>query len=508
MRASLIALVALVGVLALAELAAAAPAERGPTCVELAGLAPSEVQLLSVAAVSEPASWKAAGAAVAVRSTQPFCRIVGRIEAEIGFELWLPPAAAWNGKFLSAGVGGEAGTYNYRDMVRGLKRGYATASTDAGHSLQDRDWAFRRPDRQANFGARANHLLALKAKELLASYYGAAPGKSYFVGCSGGGREGLKEVQAYPSDYDGVLAGGAGPDQFAASARLFWSQYTMESRYRGLLDDADWKLIADAGVAACDHRDGVADGVVEQPAACGFELKTLQCTGEKTPACLSARQIEVASALYAPLQDEVGTAIDSGVLPGVRMKFEPKSAFALTLFGKIAHDDRDWDPAQFAVARDIALARQAWPDLANDNLDIAAFKARGGKLIHYHGWLDPWILAQAPIKYFERVGQTLGETESFYRLFMVPGMGHCAGGPGTDRFGGAGEDAPLVDPDHDALAALEAWAERGRAPARIIASKIEDGALVRTRPLCPYPSHAAYKGTGSTDDAANFKCKE
>lgn len=434
-----------------------------------------------------------------------FCRVRGVIEKEIGFELWLPAPDQWNGKLLAAGVGGEAGTFNYADLARGVRRAYASASTDTGHELEDKDWALNRPDRRANFAARANHLLAQKTKALIAAYYGSATRHAYFIGCSGGGREAMKEVQAYPADFDGVLAGGTGPDQLAVSMRLLWSQYVAGPAMASTVGPDTWRLVADAAAEACDANDGVRDGVIENPAVCRFKPQALLCKPGQTGNCLSQAQVDAVGRMFAPLRDESGRALDQGILPGVRITLAPRSAFAYSLFGKVVHGDPHWNPLELNIARDHAAARAAWPDLPNEETDLSAFRANGGKLIFYHGWADPWILAQLPITYFQQVNRRMGDTADFFRLFMVPGMGHCAGGPGTDHFGSRG-DAPAVDADHDMLSALEAWVERGKAPQRIIASRVEQGQVTRTRPLCPYPSRAVYKGSGSTDDAANFQC--
>lgn len=466
------------------------------------------VRLLTASTVAGDERWTDRGGRPGAPVGAAFCRVRGVIETEIEFELWLP-SQPWNGKLLAAGVGGEAGTFNYADMARGVRRGYAAASTDTGHREGDRDWAFRRPDRRANFADRANHLLALAAKALVAAYYGHGPDHAYFVGCSGGGREGLKEAQAHPEDFDGVLAGGAGPDQLAVSMRLLWSQYVIGPSSTKLIDADHWRLVARAGTQACDVLDGVRDGVVDDPLACHFDPGVLLCEpGQDAAECLSTEQLAAVRRIYAPLLDEDGKAIDQGVLPGVTITLEPRSAFAYSLFGKVVHDDPNWNPASLSIKRDMAAARAAWPELPNDQPDLSQFRQRGGKLLYYHGWMDPWILAQGPIAYHREVGRRLGGSDDFFRLFMVPGMGHCRGGAGTDHFGGAGADAPVVDPTHDMLSALEAWVERGIAPQRIVASRVEDGRVIRTRPLCPYPQRAVYRGSGSSDDASNFDCRD
>lgn len=436
------------------------------------------------------------------------CRLRATLAPGTGIELWLPAAPAWNGRFLAGGVGGEAGTYNYADMLRALRRGYAAGSSDAGHRYDDRDWAMD-ADKRAAFAATGNHQLAVAAKRMVAAYYGRPATRALFVGCSGGGREGLKEAQAWPQDFDGILAGGAGPDQLAVSMRLLWSQYRVLPQAGATMPADRWALIARSGIAACDARDGVRDGMIADPRHCGFRPRDLACRPAHNAAtCLSPDQVALAERLYAPLRDAKGHAIDSGLLPGVEITPSPRSEFAFSLYGKVAHGDPHWDPATLDIARDMAAARRLWPDLPNDRTDLSAFAARGGKLLYYHGWMDPWILAQQPIGWFSQVAARTRDAGRFMRLFMVPGMGHCRGGPGPDSFGGAGGDAPIVDPDHDMLSALEAWIDTSRPPERIIASKVVNGQVTYTRPLCAWPRAAVPMPGADNGKAASFICRK
>ena len=432
----------------------------------------------------------------------------GSTESDIGFELWLPVAANWNRRFLGAGVGGEAGKLNYLDMARGLNRGFATASTDTGHRIEDRNWAFRRPDRRANFAGRANHLLAQRSKDLIRLYYGRPPSFSYFVGCSGGGREGLKESQTYPEDYNGILAGSAGPDQMVASLRLLWMQYVMEPTHSGLMSAADWRLISKSAVRACDVADGLANGMIENPVRCAFRVRDLLCLPEQKTECLTQAQVDYAEKVFAPMRDEVGTELDPGIASGVTMLFEPRSSFAFTLYGTVTHDNPSWDPLRLNMHEDLKAARRAWPDLSNDNPDLLRFASRGGKLIYYHGWSDPFLPALSALAYRDKLEQTMRERrlDDFFRVFMVPGMGHCSGG-GADRFGGAGADAPIPDERHDMLSALVEWVEHQNAPDVIVASKLEAGQVTQTHPLCVYPKVAHYRVSGPLQSAESFSCQ-
>lgn len=456
--------------------------------------------------VAATTAWTDDGGAVRPATGSAFCRVRGTIAQGIGFEVWLPPADHWGGKLLAGGVGGEAGTYNYADMLRGLRRGYATASTDAGHRKEDRDWALD-PVKRAAFAADGNHRLAVKAKAMIAAYYGKAPRRSYFVGCSGGGREALKEAQRFPEDFDGILAGGAGPNQFAASMRLLWSQYVVAPKIASLVTPEHWRMVSQAAIGSCDRLDGVTDGIIADPRRCGFRPRDLLCKPHGETACLSAAQVDAVERIYAPLRDEHGTQIDAGLLPGVQVTMAPRSDFAFSLFGRLVHGDPSWDPMQLNIARDMTAARRLWPDLPNDSTDLSRFRARGGRMIFYHGWMDPWILAQQPINWFKGVERDTPSASDFARLFMVPGMGHCRGGAGADQFGGAGADAPQADADHDMLTALERWVENGIPPRQIVASRIENDKVAFTRLLCPYPAQAVLRRGQKGRTASDYICR-
>jgi feruloyl esterase len=283
----------------------------------------------------------------------------------------------------------------------------------------------------------------------------------------------------------------------------------MEPGHQGLMNTADWALITDRTVAACDRLDGIADGVIEDPRACRFDLAELRCTAATSTACLNAEQVDYALTLMAPLRDATGAAIDQGLAPGVRLRFEPRSTFALTLFGQVVHDDGAWDATTVNIARDLAAARRLWPELSNDNADLQPFRARGGKMLYYHGWSDPFLPALSVLAYRDAVEQRLGAgIDEVFRVFMVPGLGHCNGGTGPDEFGGVGQGTPATTADNDMLSALEAWVEHGRAPERIIAVKRESGQPKRTRPLCLFPGVAVHDGVGSPDAAESFACRQ
>jgi feruloyl esterase len=483
---------------------AAAPAEG---CEVLAALRLPDVRITSAAPVAAQPAFVPAAGERPIAVTKPFCRVQGIIETEIGFELWLPEPGDWNGKMLGAGAGGDAGAFNFRDLPRGVARGYASATTDTGHKAADTAWMLGDPARLKNFELLAHHRLAEVSKAVIAARYGQAPRYSYFIGCSGGGRQGLKEMQRFPGDYDGIIAGAPGPDTPAMTARRMWEILARDA-HPGLMSREDWRLVAEEGVRTCDAADGVTDGVAEDPRQCRFDPAALACGPGRAGRCLSPQQVAFARSLYAPLHDERGVKIDDGLLPGVVVD-SGRSRLAPATFGQAIRRRADWDGRDFSLAADLPAINRVMPELRADETDLTPFKRRGGKAILYQGWMDPAVAGLMTLGYYEAVTKRMGgeaATRDFIRLYMAPGVFHCAGGPGPDQFGGSGGDAPVVDPQHDLLSALEAWVEQGKPPERIVASKVEAGRVVRTRPLCPAPEVARYKGSGSTDDAANFTC--
>lgn len=446
---------------------------------------------------------------------QSFCRVEGRIEREIGFELWLPAKANWNGRLLTGGVGGQAGNFNYRELIRAVARGYVGASTDAGHKADDRHWLLKRPDRAANYAWRANHLLAVQAKAMIARAYGRPVDQAFFVGCSGGGRQALTAVQRFPTDYDGVIAGAPGVNTPAMSARRMW-EMQRHSDWGASVPAWTWPWVQQQAVAQCDGLDGVIDGVVADPRQCHFDVTRLACGTGRPGQCLSPAQVGAVQRISAPLHDENGKQLDQGLLPTVLISPAPlpepftpgPSYLATVLFADGVHGDPAWDARQFSLARDLPEIDRLM-NLNADDPAIEPFVSRGGKLLLYQGWDDPLVSAQSTLGYWDalsaRFGSQLGAS---VRLFMAPGVDHCRGGAGQDLFGGAGGDAPVVDPQHDMLSALERWVLAGEAPSRIIAVKQHGGRTVRSQPLCAWPARAVWSGRGDPADAASYTCQQ
>jgi feruloyl esterase len=453
-----------------------------------------------------------------------FCRVQAVATptpgSRIHFEVWIPEGA-WNGKLVVTGNGGYSPALGYGDMAKALRQGYAAIGGDTGHQTADSNdltFVVGHPQRMADWGTRSIHAITVPGKQIVAALGGQPASRAYFYGCSTGGHQAYAEVQRYPGDFDGVIAGAPGNDRVRLNVGFLWQFVTNRERGRNdqlILPAAKLPMVTRAAVTACDARDGVTDGVVDDPRDCRWDPAALECRGPDASHCLTAPQLDALRRMYAgarnprtgeqlypgwPMSSETGWPQYWGRAEPARADF-----WRHWVFG-----DPAWDWWTFDFDRDVQRADAAvGRTIDHTSPDIDAFRARGGKLIVYQGWQDPVVSALGTVAYYERVRErqrSQAPTDTFFRLFMVPGMGHCAGGEGANSFGNAGTTPPLVDADHDLLAALDRWVELGIAPDRIIASRVVDGAVTRTRPLCLYPKRATYTGAGSTDDAANFVC--
>ncbi len=460
-----------------------------------------------------------------------FCRVAGSLkpsaDSDIRFEVWLP-SANWNGKFQGVGNGGYAGAISFSGLADSLRHGYASASTDTGH--EDRgesaQWALNHPEKIIDFGYRAIHETAVTAKSIIHAYYGAAPKRSYFNSCSNGGRQALMEAQRYPADYDGILAGAPANNWTHLLSSAVAGVNATLADSASYLPAAKLPAIESAALAQCDGLDGVKDGVIENPLVCHFDPSPLLCKGDDSDACLTVPQLTALKAVYAGLKSTKGRLIFPGLSPGgeaesggwaawVTGNAPQKSSmynFGTQFFLNMVYSNPDWQFRTFNPDRDVKTADERLAKYLNaTDPDLSAFEKRGGKLILYHGWADAAIPAVSTINYYDSVLSKMGasKAEFFLRLYMVPGMEHCGGGAGPNYFGQFG--TPNADTFHNIDAALEAWVEQGTAPAEIIATRYRTNTdphsgVVRTRPLCVWPQVARYKGTGSTDEAANFTC--
>jgi feruloyl esterase len=490
--------------MAVMALAAAAALSAG-SCSALAGNHPDGVRVVRASVITPAPVWKPEGSERGYRAQDvrvPLCRVEGTIEGTIGFELWLPDQ--WNGRLLGAGVGGDAGIFNYLDMSLRVGEGFATVTTDSGHKISQARWMTDAKAR-IDYEHRAVHLTALAAKALVARHYGKGPDRSYFTGCSGGGRQGLKQMQTYPLDYDGILSGAPGPYMPLISVRMMWFSLMQKRNRAGALSDADWALYEAKATAACDAKDGVADGVVENPLACRFRTATLLCKPGQTDGCLTAPKRAMLNTIIAPMKDEKGRAMDGGLLPGVRTRPGPPSPLLRAMWGDAVYNDANWDEETFQRTADLAKVNAAMPELRADKTAIAPFIAANRKAIIYQGWADPSVIAGPTLDYYQRLAAAhggLAKLQDHVRLFMVPGMYHCRGGPGADQFGASAQAATPGDAARDMLWSLIHWVEKGEPPRSVVADK--PGQF--TRRLCPVPQSARYDGMGDRNAASSYAC--
>ena len=439
-------------------------------------------------------------------NTPAFCRVTATLtpsgDSDIKAEVWLP-ATGWNGKYQAVGGGGWAGAISYPAMAVAVAAGYATASTDTGHrGVGTADFALGHPEKLIDFGYRAIHETTVFAKPIVDAFYGSAPKISFFNGCSTGGRQAITEAQRYPNDFDAIVAGASAWDGMRMHALRVAVSQRVNSNPDGIIPASKLPMVHTAVLDACDALDGVNDGVIENPLACHYDFTRLACKGADGPDCLTRGQVESAKALTSPLKDlKSGKVIDERHLwPGAELGWTTlgdASPLGLSVSGlaNVLYKDPQWDWHTFEVSKGMEEAAKAdGGALFSGDPNLKPFFAHGGKLLMYHGWTDPQVTPQTSTIYYDKVLKAVGAEAAAkgIALFMVPGMNHCQGGAGTDTF--------------DKMAAIEAWVASGAPPKQIIASHRTNGQVDKTRPLCPFPQVARYKGAGDTNDAASFAC--
>jgi feruloyl esterase len=480
----------------------------GTTCESLASLAlpNSTITLAQTVAAGDfmPPGRTFSGTPapnVAMKDLPAFCRVAATLkptdDSDIKIEVWLP-ASGWNGKFEAVGNGGWAGSISYGALAVALHDGYATASTDTGHTGGSGSFALGHPEKVIDFGWRSEHEMTVKAKAVIAAFYGRPARISYWNGCSTGGRQGLKEAQRFPGDYDAIAAGApANPRTHLAFATLWVAQATLKNP-GGYIPPAKYPAIHRAVLEACDAVDGLKDGLIADPTRCHFDPEAIACKGADTSECLTAPQIETVKTILAPSRNpRTGEEIFPGLEPGSELGWAVIAGpqpFPVTTdhFKYVVFQDPNWDWKTLNFDSDVALADKIDSETINaTDANLRPFFSRDGKLLLYHGWEDQNVAPLATVGYYKRVVDTVGERQAkdSIRLFMAPGMAHCGGGEGPDAF--------------DMMSAITAWRENGQAPQRIVASREH-----RSRPLCAYPLAAKYRGSGSIDDAQNFVCGE
>lgn len=441
------------------------------------------------------------------------CDVRGVIWPEAKFAVKLP--AAWNERFQMVGNGGTAGTISMGAVDAALRKGFAAASTDTGHDAAKEPlatFAHVTPEnpngyrKLLDFAYLSVHNTAVLAKQIIKSHYGSAPKYSYWVGCSTGGRQGMQEAQRYPEDFDGLVIGAPGMFLTGNVMRRIWvGQAQMGD---AALPVEKLPLLNKLVYAKCDNSDGLADGVIDDPRRCDFQpARDLpRCSGSDNADCFTALQIAGIAKIYSGVRNSKGLVLFPGEpvgsesvwaenLVGPSKLVLPRAESQMKFYALDPSPGPDWSYKQFNFDKDPARLAKAAKIMNPLNHDLAPLKKRGGKIIQWSGWADQQVNPLPAITYYETVSRKMGDaaTRDFYRLFMVPGMFHCSGGPGCGSV--------------DWLEALMAWVEKGVAPNQLTGAHLEKGQPTRTRPLCLYPQVAKYRGTGSIDDAANFECR-
>jgi Tannase and feruloyl esterase len=502
-------------------------------CGSLAGKIFGNATVTAATSVAPPSSFSGKDPRLAVSVKAPFCRVQGAInpsvDSDINFEVWLPPAGNWNGKYQGVGNGGFAGSLILNPMTWSLEAGYAVSGTDTGHSggPLDSRWALGHPEKIVDFGWRAIHETADASKAIIADYYGKAPAHAYFSGCSDGGREALMEAQRFPKDYDGIVAGAPANYWTKLLTNSVGIEQALEQR-NGWLSPEKLSIVTKAVLAACHGE----DGYIGDPRQCHFDPSSVVCKTGQSDGCLSEPEAAALRKIYSGAEGSDGKPIFPGYSPGGEAGqaawalwitgSDPKRTAGSLLYGfgtgyfaNMVYHKTDWRIGDENVSDDLAEAvKQTGTALDAADPDLSAFKAAGGKLIQYHGWSDAGVPPRSSIDYYESVVAKMAGPDavrSFYRLFMAPGMAHCGGGPAPNAIGGVfGSPSPSRDPKHDLVVALAHWVEDGVAPDEMVATGYRDGdpskGIEAQRLWCAYPETARYSGQGDRKDPASFAC--
>jgi len=447
-----------------------------------------------------------------ITNLPPFCRVALTMapsaDSNIRVEVWLP-TEDWTGRYQGTGGGGYTGAIGYGALAAGLRLGNAVANTDMGTAPATGGNGVAlvgHPEKWLDFGSRSTHLMTVAGKTLVRAFYGRGPEYSYFTGCSTGGHQGLAEAQVFPDDYDGILAGAPGHNRTHLHTAFVWNYAIPRKAPGALIPAAKLTLLNNAVRAACVGKDGglATDTFLTNPAKCQFDLAAVACSGADAPTCLTASELHTARKFYdGPRNPRTGDLIYPGWPLGTETGWSGRQGTTSPSFEGITAWALGADYNPLGVDFDSHMATVdsvVGPSVNFLSTDLSRFRARNGKLLMYHGTADSTVVSQDTINYYERMMSDerlgLGDLQSFARLYMVPGMGHCSGGNGPNVF--------------DALSALIQWVEQGQPPEQIVATKFVNNnqtlGIEMTRPLCPYPQEPRYTGAGDTKSATSFAC--
>ena len=447
------------------------------------------------------------GAPAQVSDLPAFCRVSATLkpsnDSDIKAEFWMP-VSAWNGRLQPTAAGVFLGMVNYAGMANILRTGAATATSDNGHEGGSAGFALGHPEKLKDFAERAGHLTLAGAKLLIRAFYGKGPTLTLMNECGGGGRTAITEVQRYPDDLDMAMVGGLDTHSTHHTLGQMWVWQATHSAPESYIPPEKYPILNKAALEACDANDGTKDGLIQAPTKCNFDPAALQCQGADAPSCLTRSQLEAARRIYSPVKNSrTGEYLLGGLMPGSELGWGTMAGaqpfpYALEFFRYLAFKDPNWDyktrPVNFDS--DVAAADAPSNQILNAiNPDLSKFVRRGGKLLLIGGWNDTAIAPSTNYDYFNAVVARMGnKAKDSVRLFMVPGMGHCPGGNGPSTF------------DLDTIAMLDQWKSTGQAPDQVIAQHRTAGQADRKILVCAYPNAAIYKGSGSVDDPANFRC--
>ena len=495
---------------------AAAARQSTPSvpCESLAGLDLPQAKVVAAKAITS-GSFKPDDSETTFKNLPPFCRVRVVVRPAINIEIWMP-LNNWNGKLFGFTPGGMLGAITYADSVAtkgdvgalesAIRHGYAGIATDGGHVSSDVTW-LNDLGKVIDFAYRGVHEMALKGKSVAAAFYSQQPTHTYFESCSGGGRVAMMAAQRYPDDFDGIIAGDPGANWNGLEMAQMWFLRATTDDPAANFPVSKLPVVHNLALTQCDANDGLKDGIIHNPLSCKIDPSVLQCKGADGPECLTSPQVEAVKKFYAGVTYPDGRRISYGLLPGSELGWtsytgisdgnKQGGASTRAYIKNGIFNDPNYDVRKFDWNLDADFLKEKTEAIIDaTNPDLSAFKARGGKLIEYYGWADGLAPPGFTLGYHEDVVKKIGSraaVDDFYRLFMVPGMGHCGGGTGPDHF--------------DAVGALETWVEKGVAPDRMVASRVDkDGKADMTRPICPYPQGPKYLGTGSTNEARNFYC--
>jgi hypothetical protein len=461
----------------------------------------SALSAADIGAASASTQWIAAA-----NGLPAFCEVTATLTpvagSSIGVVYRLPEA--WNGKLLGIGGGGWAGNVTLAAASDGLTKGYATLQTDGGNPGTDvwaNSWVSERPESAIDFSHRAVHTMTVAGKAAAAAYYGREHDRAYFNGCSTGGRMALMEAQRYPDDYDAIISGAPVYTLQTQTSAVFRNQAFAANGGAGAFSAEDLQLVQGAVLARCDARDGLADGVVNDPASCDWQPSSLQCTGEKTATCLSAPQVTALQEVYDGRRASDGSWAMLPMRRGGEAGWsffvgtngtgqDPSRGGGLGGIYPIVNPGVEWNMLGMTERDYLAIRSSPFAALYEaKNPDLSDFFARGGRLILWHGESDPGPSPVATLEYAQAVMATNPTAADQFRYFTLPGVGHCRGGPGADMV--------------DYVAAMDDWVSSGSAPDRLIGRNQQSGI---SRPHCAWPDVARYSGNGDANNPASWSC--